>query len=164
MSLFVSSHKKRHCLSAMSLFVSSHKKRHCLSAMSLFVSSHKKRHCLSAMSLFVSSHKKRHCLSAMSSSRVPGGTRTHDIQRSAAGRLQGKNHKQVVKFVGIPVYIGISAFPLLAFAPILRRISAELYLNIISNLETSSSLENAYPPPFLKERFSNLIAKIRKML
>ena len=30
-----------------------------------------------------------------------------------------------------------------------------------SNLETSSSFENAYPPPFLKERFSNLIAKIR---
>ena len=27
-----------------------------------------------------------------------------------------------------------------------------------------TSLENAYPPPFLKERFSNLIAKIRKML
>ena len=96
--------------------------------------------------------------------RVPGRTRTVDIQRSAAGRLQGKNHKQVVKFVGIPVYIGISAFPLLAFAPILRQISAEFYLNIISNLKTSSSLENAYPPPFLKERFSNLIAKIRKML
>ena len=30
--------------------------------------------------------------------RVPSGTRTHDIQ----------NHKQVVKFIGIPVFIGIS--------------------------------------------------------
>ena len=82
---------------------------------------------------------------------VPDGTRTHDIQ----------NHKQVVELPRTPVFIGISAFPLFAFAPILRRISAELYLNIISNLKTSSSLENAYPPPFLKERFSNLIAKIR---
>jgi len=91
---------------------------------------------------------------------VPGGTRTHEIQRSAAGRLQGKNHKQVVELPRPPVSIGISALLLFAFAPILRRISAELYLNIISNLETSSSLENAYPPPFLKERFSNLIAKI----
>ena len=99
-------------------------------------------------------HKKRDIAFRRCLLRVPGGTRTHDIQ----------NHKQVVKFIGIPVFIGISAFPLLAFAPILRRISAELYLNIISNLETSSSLENAYPPPFLKERFSNLIAKIRKML
>ncbi len=82
--------------------------------------------------------------------RVPSGTRTHDIQ----------NHKQVVELPRTPVSIGISALLRFAFAPILRRISAELYLNIISNLETSSSLENAYPPPFLKERFSNLIAKI----
>ena len=46
------------------------------------------------------------------------------------------------------------------FATNFRRV----VIYIISNLETSSSLENAYPPPFLKERFSNLIAKIRKML
>ena len=63
---------------------------------------------------------------------VPGRTRTVDIQ----------NHKQVVKFIGIPVFIGISAFPLLAFAPILRRISAELYLNITElsqvNIHSSS--------------------------
>jgi len=81
---------------------------------------------------------------------VPGRTRTVDIQ----------NHKQSCELPRTPVSIGISALLRFAFAPILRRISAELYLNIISNLETSSSLENAYPPPFLKERFSNLIAKI----
>ena len=75
---------------------------------------------------------------------VPGRTRTVDIQRSAAGRLQGKNHKQVVELPRTPVSIGISALLRFAFASILRRISAELYLNIISNLETSSSLENAY--------------------
>ena len=47
---------------------------------------------------------------------VPARTRTVDIQ----------NHKQVVESLGTPVFIGISAFPLLAFAPILRRIFAEL--------------------------------------
>ena len=61
-------------------------------------------------------HKKRHCLSAMSPFGVPGRTRTVDIQ----------NHKQVVELPRIPVFIGISALLHFAFAPILRRISAEL--------------------------------------
>ena len=39
----------------------------------------------------------------------PGRTRPHDIQRSAAGRLQGKNHKQVVELPSPPVSIGIFA-------------------------------------------------------
>ena len=52
-------------------------------------------------------------------SRVPGGTRTHDIQ----------NHKQVVEFIGLPVFIGILAFPYFAFAPILRRIFAESFFS-----------------------------------
>ena len=51
---------------------------------------------------------------------VPGGTRTHDIQRSAAGRLQGKNHKQSFEYLESPVFIGISADFDFYFAAILR--------------------------------------------
>ena len=50
---------------------------------------------------------------------VPGRTRTVDIQ----------NHKQVVEFIGLPVFIGILAFPYFAFAPILRRIFAESFFS-----------------------------------
>jgi hypothetical protein len=65
--------------------------------------------------------KKRHRRKAMSHLvGVPGGTRTHDIQ----------NHKQVVESLGTPVFIGISAFLHFAFAPILRRIFAELIFTI----------------------------------
>ena len=77
--------------------------------------------------------------------RVPGGTRTHDIQ----------NQKQVVESLGTPVFIGISAIFNFWFAAICARTDS-VSINLLRSEMNHSCIHR---PSSNDEPFSNLMQK-----